>query len=266
MIIKRFFKPIYFATQCLFKKIVTWPNYKKMLCKILTIEQMDYYNCNYSDIISLGYNCEVSQRFVDIFTNSEFKHFLFTWSYENDRNGFLGALMNLDYFTDSEYKLLPNGMLKNEKYDIDFHPLCPIEVFTNGKEDVSKYLPDIIDELISRSNHLAMNLLKVFCEENRSILFVMKMKYKNVQDDIKFLEKLNDILADSVNPSSKYTILVVLSKQDYKRKYRKELFKTKIDNVEYAMVSRYAKDESTDVDGDLIGWYRILRSYIKPRS
>ena len=49
----------------------------------------------FQNIVSLGYNCEVSFRIED-FTHEKINSYPFSWSYISDHKKFLEALQNLD--------------------------------------------------------------------------------------------------------------------------------------------------------------------------
>ena len=72
----------------------TFREFKRNLYKSFIGKSIDYYNCKFDEIVSLGTDCEISQRLTDIFINGKFEHYLYTWSFEYDRSLFLESLKN----------------------------------------------------------------------------------------------------------------------------------------------------------------------------
>lgn len=110
-----------------------------------------------------------------------------------------------------------------------------------------------------------MKLEQVFHSEKK-VLFIIKLKYKNINDDINFVHQLNETLKNKfTNPKAQYKLLVVLSKQDYPKKMIKQLIKQKNENVDFGIISSFSLDSYTDVGGDILGWYRLLKTRIKSK-
>lgn len=236
------------------------------IIRLLTIKKIDYYNCNYDEIVSLGYNCEVSQRFCDIFINSAFEHFLFTWSYERDRYLFLSSLEKLENdFTNSNYYIVESGMIRHENSGIEFHSRFEknelIDINGGMKSYTKNYYIALV-ELKSRLSYLAEKTETMF-RTKQKILFVMKMLYSNLEEDIEFVNSLSKTIESKLsNINSKYTILIVLSKKNYPNKDLKLLLNTKFNNVQFETVKSFANDKRTDISGDILGWHKIFRKYI----
>lgn len=74
----------------------------------------------FQNIVSLGYNCEVSFRIED-FTHDKIKSYPFSWSYITDQKKFLDALWNLDDVLKNEIEVLPWGMVPGQEI-WDFFP------------------------------------------------------------------------------------------------------------------------------------------------
>ncbi len=242
---------------------------KRDFFRFMAGKKLDYYNCNYNDVISFGYNCEVSQRLSDIFKDNKFEHYLYTWSYENDRDLFLDSLNNLKNFAQGNYSVLAfkgtggGGAIAHEPYKISFHSRFKYKDLFNEDGTPTEKTVSAIDELKSRVDYLALKLEQIF-HSDKSVLFIIKLKYKDINDDINFIKRLDKTLKNKfTNPKAKYKLLVMLSKKDYPKKFRKELVKQKTETVDFGIISSFSLDAYTDIGGDIFGWYRVLKSHIK---
>ena len=233
------------------------------IIQILTKNKIDYYDCNFDEIVSLGYNCEISQRFCDIFKNKVFEHYLYTWSYEKDRSLFLKSFDMLNDFANSGYNIVPSGMIRHERSGIDFHSRFKKNDLIDANLIYTEKYYEALAELKSRLNYVALKTENLF-KENKKVLFVMKMKYKNLYEDVKFVEKLSNIINNKYNQDTcQFSIIVVLSKRNYPKEELKKILSKKINHVYFESVDHFANDKYTDITGDIVGWHRILRKYIK---
>lgn len=237
---------------------------KRKFYELIAGKKIDYYNCNFNEIISLGYNCEISQRLSDIFKKGKFEHYLYTWSYEYDRNLFLESLNHLNNFANSDYAVLPSGMIKHKKYNIGFHSRYEKELI-NENNLLSDKVFEAVEELKSRLNHLALKFEDVFGSD-KSVLFVIKLAYKDFNEDLNFISDLNKIIKNKfTNPKAKYKLLVVISRKDYPLELRSRLVNQKIENVDFGIIEAFSPAAFTDIKGDIFGWYKLLKSYIKSK-
>lgn len=245
---------------------ITYRKYKRRLYRFTFGKMFDYYNCNFDEVISLGYNCEISNRLYDIFTKGNFEHYLYTYTYEHDRNSFLESLKNLENFVESEYSLLPWGMIKHEKYNIGFHSKYDTEELLKDDAHHEEILSTAIEELKSRIKHLSQKTENIFKSE-KNILFIIKIKYDNFKDDFEFIKNLNHILQNKfTNKNAKYTLLVVLSKKNYPKSDLKKFLNCNLANVKVDTIKNFAVSAFADIDGDIFGWYKILKKYIKRKK
>ena len=74
----------------------------------------------FENIVSLGYNCEVSFRIED-FTGEGIDSYPFSWAYVNDSEHFITCLWELDGLLSGKIEVLPWGMFLDKKYQIAFH-------------------------------------------------------------------------------------------------------------------------------------------------
>ena len=149
---------------------------------------IDYYNCNYDDVINLGDNCEISLCFSSIFKKSKFEHFLYSYAFSRDRDLFAKSLNNTDKITDSKFTVLQGKMIRQENYKIEFIKRKIVS------DTVAKTNLLLKKELKSRLEHYAEKFEKVFVNDKK-VLFVIKLSYKNLRSDIAFIKKVNNILA-----------------------------------------------------------------------
>lgn len=244
------------------RKKITKEKYYRKACRFFAIGNKKYIygEKGFDEIISLGYNCEISARLEDIF-DYKFNHFLYSWSYENNRDLFLKSLQNLsDNFGESEYTILSWGMFTNKKYNIDFHSKYKKFEIINSDKTYTDKLPLAIEEVKKRTTYLANKLNKIFCE-NKNILFIIKLKYTNIDDDIKYILTLDKILKSKLK-SGKYTLLVVTSKENYPNKFYKILSTVENGTLNIRRVKSFAKDENALSTGDIYGWIKLITHYL----
>lgn len=233
---------------------------RRYVCNRIFSYRTDYFNCYWDDVIGLGYNCEVSARLQDVF-GDKFSHYLFTWSYQYDRDLFLDALNELGDFSNDDYTVLPWGMIQNNKYLIGFHSRYTKNELINDDKSLTSLVPDAINELKSRVRHLAEKLENIF-KQNKRVLFVIKLQYTDYNKDIEYIIKLNELIKKKfacANPI--YLLLVVISRKNYPN-YRRVLSVNLPDNVRIGTVHYFAPDSNTDNGGDIVGWKRLLKKYI----
>lgn len=240
----------------------TFREFKRNVYKSFIGKNIDYYNCKFDEIVSLGYDCEISQRLTDIFINGKFEHYLFTWSYENNRDLFIEALKHLNDFTETEYTLLQSGMVKHEKYNIAFHTRFAKNKLINSDGSPTDILPQAIEELKSRLNYLANKTENLF-KSNKKVLFILKLHRTNLQEDIDYIEKLNETLKSKFcNKTLKYILMVVIEGKKYTKQELKLINSKTNKNIKYEAILHFAHGAYTDVSGDIFGWYRLLKKYL----
>ena len=233
---------------------------RRYVCNHIFPYKADYFNSYWDEIISLGYNCEVTARLEDVF-GDKFSHFLFTWSYEYDRELFLKALEELGNFSNEDYTVLPWGMIQNNRYRIGFHSRYPKNELFNNDKSLTSAVPAAIEELKSRVKYLAEKLENIF-RQNKKVLFVIKLQYTGWNKDIEYIIKLNELIKKKFSCSNpKYKLLVVISRKNYPKL---DLLYDKFpDNVDIGFVNAFAPDSDVLNGGDIIGWKRLLKKYIE---
>lgn len=205
-------------------------------------------NNNYK-IVSLGYNCEVSSRIKDI-VKSEFDSFPFSWVYIGSIQKFVEALNNIDDILKNEIVLLPSGMVKDVKYNISFHLK---NIYKNVKDENERYNKQI-EELKSRFKHLVHKFKKLLKSKHKT-LFIIKYKknesFNYYFDIVKFF--LNNYL------SKNFKILIVFEKQVPVEFYENNIYG---DFVLFHTIKEFAKDNETEIGGDINGWHEAIRSVV----
>lgn len=206
-------------------------NYKKIPC--------------YDYIISLGYNCEISFRITDLLGNVE--SFLFTWVYVTNREKSLKTLDDLEGYKDIDFDILPYGMLEGKTTLMRFHPNeekalmlnpkdCNIELIKTNLKSKIKYLSTKTNDILASSSRL---------------LFVMKIKVQNLEEDICFVKSVNMILAKKCN-NFNYHLLCFIEKNKISQEYVNKIEKVNINShVSIKFVNCFANDAETKITGDI---------------
>ena len=158
-------------------------------------------------IVSLGYNCEISFRIEDYY--GKLDSYLFSWSFEDSRKGFIKALENIEDVFEGDLELCPDHMIRDKKYQIRFHPRYDIlpkfgETTDKQFEEAVKELKSIdpLPALISK-NELMVPLPTSEYELNDKNYLKNKIKY------IRASRKVDAFFKDMVkNPEVSILLLV----------------------------------------------------------
>jgi len=209
----------------------------------------------FDEIVSLGYNCEVSFRIKDVF--GEVTSYLYTWAYCFPPYYSWDSLKNIqDVFCDHVH-LLQNGsgMFLCEKYSMAFHARDEFKKTLFDKNN-EKSCKSAIAELKDRLNHLKEKTEDLFTSEKRT-LFVLKVNSDN--EGIKeIIQNLYEIV-DKKYVSKDYLIVVVLEN----KALNEDILALQCDRLKIFGIERYADNDATDSSGDLEGWKKILGQYKK---
>ncbi len=208
----------------------------------------------FDEVLSLGYNCEVSFRLQDRFV--DIPSYIYTWAFCLDKKLFLESLSN--DFNDIVFGncyINDVGMINFEKYNMSFH-CAPKYKEMLKKEGVSEDLKnEIIEDTKNKILYLAKKTLSLF-SSNKKILFVIKVDETCGEYDIVlFIKELLKTLNDKVN--NKQFLLVAVVKEDYFNL----LNNIKTPQFEVAKVDDYAPIDDTKFGGDLGAWKKILSRY-----
>lgn len=111
----------------------------------------------YDNIVSLGYNCEVSFRIKDFMKEQgrSFDSYLYSWVYITNRFLMLDSIENFDLVLSGDLKLLPWGMVRCEKTAMDFH-MRNKQLWDDMGNIKPREYQEALTELKSRVSHLKM--------------------------------------------------------------------------------------------------------------
>lgn len=206
----------------------------------------------FDEVVSLGYNCEVSFRIEDYF--GIINSFPFSWVNWQDKELFLKSLNNLEVILTGEIELLPWGMFKCKKYNIDFHSSNNKKhLFINGKPNDENVKEEIVN-LKSKIKHLS-NKFEELLKSEKNTLFVIKVRHDGA-NDIWFLKELYSNMSQRYE-SKKFTILAV-----FEEKYlSKELIELETEHLKIRSLKCFAEHNKTDTTGDLKGWHNVFSEF-----
>ncbi len=220
----------------------------------------------YDEICSLGYNCEVSMRINNLLLK-ECNHYIFTYSYEHNRELFLNALDNLTQIYKSPFSL-SGKMLLAEKYQISFHPRKESKLINTNGSINQQILNECKEELKSRIKYLGEKTVKLL-NSDKNILLVLKIKPTDYTHDKKFITDIYNTLIHQF-PSGKFTLLCVLARNTYsptdinKFYELEQQFNKKNSSLKFGIIKYFADDLNTIKGGDISGWLNILgKEYYK---
>lgn len=204
----------------------------------------------YDYIMSLGYNCEVSFRLIDYY--GTINPFLYSWSFELDRELFLKSLLNINSIFTEEISVADDHMFKCDQYQIKFHPRY--EIFPQYGEYTKEQYDEALKELQSRISHLKEKTITAFQSDKKKLFFI-KVENKGEENNIEYIKNLYSTLKNICYKDS-FTIVCVLEKKALTKKIKR------IENTNLLICSlrSFAPKKHTDVMGDLIGWSKIFNS------
>lgn len=199
-------------------------------------------------LISLGYNCEVSFRLEDYFGGLD--SYLFSWSYEEDRELFLKALKNTDDVFSGNVSLRDDHMFADETYKIKFHPRY--DILSKSGAYTQKNYDEALSELQSRIKHLKEKTKELFAS-GRKVIFLVKVQDFGEEKNIKYIKALSNVLKEVVI-SGNFLLVAVLEKKNITKK----ISELEDSILRIRTVKKFAPVKHTDIWGDVKGWYKIL--------
>lgn len=209
----------------------------------------------YDEIVSLGYNCETSFM-IKNYTH-ELNSYVYCWAYVNDREKFIDSINNLDKVLSEEITLLPGGMFKCEKYNINFHPKMPKERLFNpdGTKKDSNVEAALV-ELKSRISYLSKKLVKLF-KSNKKTLFLIKIKGTDLNADLDYVKELDKTMRHLYR-SGKFTLCCIFEE----KAYSVEMQKLETKNLKIRKVSHFSFDGTAEENNDIEGWKNIFSEFL----
>lgn len=195
----------------------------------------------YDEIISLGYNCEVSFRIEDYF--GENNPMPFSWSYVLDRNLFPDAIRNIKDILKHGVNLCEDRMLQCDKYKLKYHPRYSILPQFGSYTD--EQYSEAVNELKSRVEHLTDKFAGI-CNSNKKTLFIMKVENHGNEDNVRYIKETYH---------SQQFVLAVLMQKNY---ITSEVMQLEDEKVKVFGLSKFAPKKYTNILGDIRGWYRFF--------
>lgn len=211
------------------------------------------------EIISLGYNCEISFRIENYL--GTLNSFPFSWTYVLDRKLFVEALNDIDHIHDGDNEFCTdprvNSMICYNKYKLCFHPrgeYCN----PNGTIIENKY-NEAIEELNSRIDHLVYKFKEIL-NSNKKILFIVSVTNNGEMPDNEYILGIFNSL-NKLSKNKDFILVAVLQKKELK----KDLKNIENERLKIRTVKKFGTQRCNDIFTDSIGWYKIFSEFYKEK-
>ena len=166
-------------------------------------------NC-YDNIISLGYNCEVTFRFLKYF-GFEISN-LFNWTYSYSINDMTNALNNFESICSGEMQN-PNPLWECVNTHIRFHGKADSRIFIKGRETEDILKADK-EDLLGRVAHLKEKFLNILRDDTKK-LYIYKIKKEDIDENVN--DKILNLLDALKNlGGNNFKLLIVAEKENEK--------------------------------------------------
>lgn len=212
---------------------------------------------SYDEVISLGYNCEISFRIRDYY--GKLCSWPFSWTYILDRDAFISALNNLDEVFQGEVHICQddrvNSMIECDKYHICFHPRGEY-VSIDGTIPIAIF-PQAVAELRQRVKYLVEKFETAMSDGEKNYIFFIGLTDNGKTCDKEFIVNLENAL-NHICLKQNYTLVVVVPK----KRYSKELEQLNTDKVKIRTIKYFGKQKCNDISTDMFGWGRIFREFL----
>lgn len=210
----------------------------------------------FDEVVSLGYNCEVSFRIENAL--GELNSMPFSWAYILDRDLFLEALENPKEIFQNEVSVCRdprvNTMIQCDKYKICFHPRA--EYVDADGTIIENTFREACDELRSRVAHLTDKFEKLLQSEKRT-LFLVGVTENGKTTDAEFIKKLYQYLCAKY-VSKNFLLVAVIPK----KRMNKELFSLESDRLKIRTIKRFGTQRCNDISTDASGWSKIFGEFL----
>ena len=203
----------------------------------------------YDVVASIGYNCEISFRLENFY--ERINAMPFSWSYVLDRDSFPGVLKNIEPLFAGEVRLLDDNMILCENTNIKFHPRYEILLKDGSVSEES--LAEATEELKSRVAHLKRKY-KDLLVSNKKTLFLFKVENKGEKSNIQFIKNVLEALQETY-VSGNFTVAALIEKGAL----TPEIKQLENEQIKIRVLKQFAPRKHTDIAGDVMGWYRILK-------
>lgn len=204
----------------------------------------------FDEIVSLGYNCEVSFRIEDFF--GKINPMPFSWSYVLDRNKFPNALLRVKDILAQGESLCDDRMIKCNEFELKFHPRYTI-LPQFGAYTEEQYQAALL-ELHGRVEHLTDKFVAL-CQSDKRTLFVMKVEDYGNEDNVQFIQNVVTAL-NRVYASQNFVLAVLMQKVSITQ----EILNLECDKVKVFGLKKFAPKKHTNTMGDICGWYKAFVS------
>lgn len=205
----------------------------------------------YDHIISLGYNCEVTYRFLKYFKFEESS--LFNWCHSRNIDNLIRALNDFNLigydFTN------PNPLWECKETHIRFHGKAPMSIYID-KTATKEELENDKKELISRIAYLKKKFIDILTNDSKK-LYIYKIKTTDINKDTNTqISKLKSAL--SLLGGKNFEVLIVSEKEAN--------FTTKQGNYIHRTVEYYAPDNDvTSKKYFKNGWNKIFDEFYQTK-
>lgn len=208
----------------------------------------------YTNIIPLGYNCEIAYRFYKQYKFVDSS--LFGWSYTTFEQ-LKNVLSDLNILGTGNFKYdYPSHTIQCQNSGIYFHGRTPADKFSEDENQNKEIIENDITELKSRLEYLKQKFLK-YAANGQKTLYILKVSGKET-DENKIKENilwLYNYLSDFCK--NEFKLLIVTEKSFYER----YLF----DNPDIITrsVEKYSPDDAVTLKkaGDSFGWRLIFTEF-----
>lgn len=207
----------------------------------------------FDEIVSLGYNCEISFR-IKNFTG-KLESWPFSWSYILDRDKFLESFDNLGEIFQGSVSIADTtklqSMIQCDKYKICFHPRAE---FLNADCTFNdEKFADGVIELKSRVKYLINKLERLLQDPQKRTLFIVGITDNGKTSDAVFVKNLYDTLMKKYI-SGKFVILVIVPKS----RYTKELKNLESKQIKIRTIKKFGVQKYNEISTDSFGWVKAL--------
>ncbi|MGN0437490.1 MAG: hypothetical protein ACI4F4_03130 [Lachnospiraceae bacterium] len=211
----------------------------------------------YDEVISLGYNCEISFRIRDYY--GKLYSFPFSWSYILDRDEFLKALDNLEQIFQGEVHVCKdnrvNSMIECDKYHICFHPRS--EFVADDGTIPEETFDKAVEELRTRVMYLVKKFKVGLKDPNKQFVFLVGITDNGKTSDYDFLFELKSKL-DILCPAQNYVLVAVIPEN----RLTTELKLINDERIKIRKIRRFGTQKCNDISTDMFGWGRIFKEFL----
>ncbi len=214
----------------------------------------------FDNMVSLGYNCEVSFRIQD-YLKKPINSFPLSWAYIKNQPNMYFILSNLDYLTDAESFEWNNNskMYYNRYLDISVHSKIDSTCIDFSDEvQVQDFLAKSQVEVVQRFTHLCEKWHQLMSEDS-STLFLFKLQSWLTEDQC-VEAVVNTYLYLKENYTSKRYLLACIVDTDDRFNILASNPRLRNQSILMLKVARFADDSDTQNGGDIESWMNAIES------